>query len=134
MINRTKLTVRVFEKSDISLIIDYFINADEAFLKGMGAIKSKLPSKSDWLNKLYQEFEKPNTEKEFYYIIWLVNNNPVGHSNINNITYNKEATMHLHLWQPIKRQKGMGTEFLKMSILYYFKNFQLKKLICEPFA
>ena len=42
--------------------------------------------------------------------------------------------MHLHLWQPVKRKKGIGTEFVKMSIPYYFKNFKLKKLICEPYT
>ena len=46
----------------------------------MGAIKSKLPSKKDWLKKLYQEIEKPNSTKEFYYVIWLLNSKPVGHS------------------------------------------------------
>ena len=128
------LSIREINNDDIPLIIDYFINADEMFLKAMGAIKSKLPSKKDWLKKLYQEIEKPNSTKEFYYVIWLLNSKPVGHSNINNIIYNKEATMHLHLWQPVKRKKGIGTEFVKMSIPYYFKNFKLKKLICEPYT
>ena len=56
------------------------------------------------------------------------------HSNINNIEFGKSATMHLHLWEFIKRKSGLGIEFLKMSIPYYFENFGLEKLVCEPYS
>lgn len=128
------LSVREMEKSDIELIVDYFIDADVAFLKGMGANKSKLPKRNDWIDKLNREFEKPNEEKEFYYIIWLIDGQASGHSNINKIEFGKEATMHLHLWNSQKRKKGLGLEFLKKTIPYYFKYFQLEKLVCEPYA
>jgi len=38
------ISVRAMKRSDIVLIVDYFINADSEFLKGMGAEKSKLPN------------------------------------------------------------------------------------------
>ena len=31
-------------------------------------------------------------------------------------------------------KKGLGLDFLKLTIPYYFKNFRLQKLICEPYA
>jgi len=34
------------------------------------------------------------------YVMWLFENKPIGHSNINNIVYGQEAYMHLHLWAP----------------------------------
>ena len=34
----------------------------------------------------------------------------------------------------MSRRKGIGLELLKMSIPYYFKQLNLKELICEPFA
>jgi RimJ/RimL family protein N-acetyltransferase len=129
-----KISVREFKKEDIELIIDYFINSNTEYLKGMGAIKSKFPTRKKWLEKLYQEIVKSNTEKEFYYVIWEIDNVPVGHSNINNITFGKQATMHLHLWQSNKRKKGLGVEFIKQTIPFYFKYFELEKLICEPYA
>lgn len=128
------ISVREITENDIELIVDYFINSSVEFLIGMGADKSKLPKKSDWIKKLKSEFKKPYREKEFYYIIWLIDGLAIGHTNINKIEFGKFATMHLHLWEPIKRKSGLGTELIKMSIPYYFENFKLKKLICEPYA
>ncbi len=129
-----KISVREMQKSDIELIVDYFVNADSEFLKGMGADKSKLPHKPEWIIKLNQEFDKANSEKEFYYIIWLINDDPAGHSNINKIKFGQTATMHLHLWKSDKRKSGLGLDFLKRTIPFFFENFELKKLICEPYT
>lgn len=129
-----EMTVREMQLTDIEKIVDYFVNADKEFLKGMGADKSKLPKREEWIEKLKLEFKKPYAEKEFYYIIWLIDNLPIGHSNINKITFGKDATMHLHIWKNDKRKNGLGLDFLRLTIPYYFKNFNLKKLICEPYS
>ena len=42
--------------------------------------------------------------------------------------------MHLHLWENSTRKKGLGLDFLKMTVPYYFKNLELQKLICEPYS
>ena len=129
-----KVSVRQMVKSDIDLIVDYFMNATPDLLTAMGADKTKLPNKTAWIKKLNIEFDKPNEKKEFYYIIWLLDNQPVGHSNINKIQYGKSATMHLHLWNGQNRKKGIGAEFLKRSLPFYFKNFNLENLVCEPYS
>jgi len=121
-------------ESDIKLIIDYFINADSQFLKEMGADKSKLPNRTEWIKKLNREFKRQNEQKEFYYIIWLIDNQPIGHSNINNIDFGETATMHLHLWKSNNRKHGLGFELLKQTIPFYFNNFKLDRLICEPYS
>lgn len=128
------LTVREMKKSDIELIVDYFINADYEFLKGMGALKNKLPNRTDWIKKLQFEYERPYRLKEFYYIIWLINDQPTGHSNINNIDFGQSATMHLHLWRNNDRKNGLGFNFINRTLPFYFKNFKLKNLICEPYS
>ncbi|MBC2845427.1 GNAT family N-acetyltransferase [Winogradskyella flava] len=129
-----KLNVREIQENDIEKIVNYFVNADAEFLKGMGADKSKLPKRENWIKKLESELKKPYKTKEFYYIIWLLDNQEIGHSNINNIEFGKSATMHLHLWNNAKRRSGLGLDFLRLTIPYYFKNFGLEKLICEPNA
>jgi len=129
-----KLTVREIQVNEIEKIVDYFINADAEFIKGMGADKSKLPKKKEWIEKLESEVKKPYSEKEYHYIIWLFNKRAVGHSNINNIEFGKSAKMHLHLWNNDKRKRGLGLKFLRLTIPYYFKNFGLEKIICEPFS
>ena len=128
-----KLAVRELILSDIEKVVDYFINSNAGFLKGMGADKSKLPEKKEWTEKLKLEFKKPYAQKEFYYIIWLIDKQPVGHSNVNNIEFGKSAMMHLHIWNNDKRKRGLGVELLKLSIPYFFKNLGLQKLICEPY-
>lgn len=128
------LSVREIHLDDIEKVVDYFIDANDTFLKGMGADKSKLPKREEWIQKITLEYKKSYPEKEFYYMIWLLDNQPIGHSNVNHIRYGKEATMHLHLWKPIERKKGLGVKLLKLTIPYFFKNLQLKKLICEPYA
>lgn len=128
------LTVREIQLNDIEKIVDYFILADEKFLHGMGADKSKLPDKREWIKTLESELKKSYTNKEFYYIIWLLDNQEVGHSNINNIEFGKSATMHLHLWNGEIRKRGLGLDFLKLTIPYYFKNFGIETLICEPYS
>lgn len=128
------ISVRQLAITDHQTIIDYFLQADEDFLQAMGVDPAKLPSKKQWLNTLNSDFYLQPEQKQFFYIIWLLNNQPVGHSNINKITFGEEAYMHLHLWRKDKRQKGMGTPFLKLTIPYFFDTFQLKKLYCEPSA
>jgi RimJ/RimL family protein N-acetyltransferase len=125
------LSARELIESDIENIVDYFLNADTDFLRHMGADRQKLPERRPWIHLIQGEYGKPYEEKEFYYIIWLLDGQPVGHSNINNIQFGKSATMHLHLWDNDSRRKGLAAEFLKLSIQYYFKNFRLQKLICE---
>jgi RimJ/RimL family protein N-acetyltransferase len=129
-----QLNVREIERSDIEKIVDYFVNADAKFLKEMGADKSKLPKRGEWIEKLESELRKTHQEKEFYYIVWLIDGEPIGHSNINKIEFGNMATMHLHLWRNDKRKNGLGFDFLKQTIPYYFKNFELEKLICEPYS
>ena len=129
-----KLSVRHLEITDHKNIVDYFLNSDKDFLNSMGVDTSKLPSRQEWLDILHSDFTLSTDKKKFFYIIWLLDNQPVGHSNINNIIYSNEAYMHLHIWQKQARQKGMGVEFLKLTIPYYFDIFQLKNLFCEPSA
>ncbi len=129
-----KLDIREMHSYDIEIIVDYFVNADHSFLRGMGVEKNKLPKRADWIEKLKIDLTKPYEKKEFYYVIWLIDNKAVGHSNINMIEFDSIATMHLHLWDKENRKNGLGIEFLKLTIPCYFEKFSLKKLICEPFS
>lgn len=128
------LSVREYQLNDIEKVVNYFVDADDEFVKDMGADKSKFPTKEEWTNKLKSELGKPYSQKTFYYIIWLINDEPIGHSNVNAIDYGKTAVMHLHIWDNKKRKSGFGLEFLKLTIPYYFKHLKLETLICEPSA
>lgn len=129
-----RLTVREMISSDCERIVDYFLDADPEYILGMGAFPDKLPERSQWIEKLSRGFQKPFKEKEFYFVIWLLNGEPIGHSNLNEINFGFEARMHLHIWVEKARKKGFGFSFLKQTIPLYFSHFNLQKIICEPYA
>ncbi|MBL0054622.1 MAG: GNAT family N-acetyltransferase [Chitinophagaceae bacterium] len=128
------LSVRELSAGDIPLLTDYWLNSNPGFLSGMGVDLSKMPSRSDWHSMLEEQLHQSYAEKKSYCLIWLVNGEPVGHSNVNKIIFGQEAYMHLHLWTPDARQKGHGLNFVKMGIPLFFKNLELKTLYCEPYA
>lgn len=131
---QNNLSVREIKESDFESIVDYFLKADKDFLSGMGVDTCKLPQREEWLKLLSDEYQQPIENKKIFYVIWTLSNEPIGHSNINKIIYGQQAYMHIHLWHSGKRQKGMGSEFIKMSLPYYFDNFKIIKLYCEPYA
>ena len=129
-----KLSVRPLQTEDIDLLADYWLNSSDDHLIKMGVDLSKIPKRSDLVNNLTHQINKPIQEKQSYALIWLLNNRPIGHCNVNQIQYGAQAFMHLHLWESPKRQKGLGTQLLKQSLPYFFKDLKLKQLFCEPYA
>ena len=129
-----QLSIRPFNTSDFDGMINYFLESSTAFLAGMGADKSKLPNSSVWKDRLLEDFRKPLTERSFFYVLWMLDGKGVGHSNLNKIQFGKEAFMHLHLWEPSKRQQGIGLQFLSQTLPLYFSSFELPLLYCEPYA
>ncbi len=129
-----KRSVREMRTSDINLVIDYFLGSDAQFLKALGVDANKLPGSEQWRKIISDELQQPVETKKLYYVIWEINELPVGHSHISDIVFGKEAYMHLHLWHPEDRNIGNGSYFVKESLSYYFQRFKLKKLYCQPYA
>lgn len=129
-----QLSVREMQADDISLITDYWLESDPDFLVGMGADLSKMPSRKELNRMLTNQLRMPLKLKMSYALIWLIDNKPSGHTNVNSIIFGKEAYMHLHIWHPDYRKKGIGTQLVTMSLPYYFENLKLQELFCEPYA
>ena len=128
------LSVREILEEDIPLITQYWLGSDNAFLTGMGVDLAKIPSKEDWYIMLKAQLNQRYEEKKSYCIIWILNEKPIGHSNINKIVFGEEAYMHLHIWDADARKKGVGTELIKLTLPYFFENCKLRQLYCEPYA
>ena len=129
-----KRNVRELTKDDVNLIIDYFLNSTPEHLLRLGVDENKLPGKDQWIKIIIDDLELPLEKRKFYYVIWEVNSIPVGHSNINDIAFGREAFMHLHIWNTGERQKGNGAYFVKESLKYYFEKFRLERIYCQPNA
>ncbi len=128
------LTVNQITPYQTELILNYWYNASDIYLQGMGATRSKLPLRGDMSKFLLEQINLPYEQKQSYCIIWQSNHVPVGHCNVNKIEFGNQASMHLHLWNPDQRKKGMGVEFVKKSLPYFFNNLKLQKVYSEPYA
>src|SRR5207249_9413466 len=47
---------------------------------------------------LLADHEKPDRERDRFYLVWIFRGRRVGHSSINQIVLGDEAFIHLHLW------------------------------------
>lgn len=129
-----QLSVRELQQKDIEPLTAYWLTASPEFLIGMGVDLQKMPRPEEWSMMLNEQLQTSLKDKKSYCIIWLENDVAVGHCNINKIIYGEEAYMHMHLWNNASRKKGNGTAFVKLTLPYFFENYQLKKLYCEPYA
>ncbi|MAX81295.1 MAG: GNAT family N-acetyltransferase [Crocinitomicaceae bacterium] len=134
MLQQEEPTLRLLTADDIPLIADYWLLSDSDFLIGMGVDLDKLPSREGLTNMLTQQLNLPDAEKASLAMILEVDGKPVGHCNVNQITFGKEATMHLHLWNTQHRQKGLGTTMVLKALPEFFNRLQLQTLWCEPYA
>ena len=128
------LSVREIQHSDIEPLSDYWFKSSPEFLIDMGVDLSKMPTREEWKEMLNEQLNQSYEEKKSYCIIWLLNDKPVGHSNVNRIIFGEEAYMHLHIWESGNRTKGLGLQFVKMTLPFFFQNMKLKKICCEPYA
>ena len=129
-----ELSVREIRHSDIEPLSQYWFRSDPEFLVNMGVDLSKMPTKDEWKQMLTEQISQSYEEKKSYCIIWLVNDEPIGHSNVNRIIFGEEAYMHLHIWKKDNRTKGLGLQFVKMTLPWFFEKMKLKKLCCEPYS
>ncbi len=128
------ISVREIEEKDIVALCDYWFESDPEYMHSLGVDISLLPERKILADLILGQISKTPKETAGYVLIWEYNNQAIGHSNINSIFYGEFAFMHLHLWNPEKRKKGMGTALVKKSLPFYFENFKLKKLYCTPYA
>jgi RimJ/RimL family protein N-acetyltransferase len=132
--NNGHLSVRELQQSDIEAICDYWLQSDPSFLEAMGVDLEKIPRREDWRSMLNEQLSQSLRDKKSYCIIWLLDGNAVGHSNINKIVFGEEAYMHLHIWKPAARKKGYGMRFIGMTLPFFFERFELKRLYSVPYA
>ena len=130
----SSVSVREMKHSDIEYLANYWYTSNSKHFEAMGANKDKLPKKSIFIKMMKDQINASVENKKSYALIWEIDKTRIGHSNVNNIVFEKEATMHLHLWNLHNRKKGIGTALVKKSLPYYFKNLRLKKIICEPYS
>lgn len=126
--------VREGTAEDMKWVVAYFHDSSKDFLTLLGADIDLLPSREAWLAALLGDLQRPLPDREKFYVVWEVDGVAVGHSNLSDIEYGRVANMHLHLWKPAHRRRGVGRRLVRSSIDLYFDRFELETLLCEPHA
>lgn len=129
-----KLSTRKMQWEDIDLIADYWSEADEVYLQGMG-VDTTIPfSKESFLQRMRDQFKLPIDKKNAFCVIWLLDDIPIGHNNTNPTIFGDSAYMHLHIWYAEHKGKGLGYQFLQKSIPEIMDSLELNTLFCQPYA
>lgn len=129
-----RLSVRELQLKDISLVTNYWATRTPEQLMAMGVETSKFPSSQEFEKMLTLQTQLLYKHKSNYALIWEVDGKAIGHCNVNAIEYGNNAFMHLHVWIAELRKIGIGTELVKKSLPFFFKNLKLKELFCQPYA
>ena len=128
------LSIRPPKTEEIHLIVDYFYQCSSVDLNRMGIAPEQLPPPKKWVENIQHQMALADKEKELFYLLWYIDEQLVGHSNLSHLVYGKTAKVHLHLWPSEKRQSGLGKLFMEQCLTHYFSRFALPEIICEPKA
>lgn len=128
------LTVREMRLDEVHLIIDYFYAATPEYLEMMGVDPSRLLPPQAWYARLESEYAVPIEQRQYYTVIWLLDDRPIGYSSCDKIVFGERANMHLHVIPPEHRNRGIGRDCVRKSVAIYFHQFRLKELFCQPNA
>ena len=85
------LSIRELQATDIPLLTNYWLNADEDYMRSMGVDLNKMPSREQWEQMLTTQLAQDYSEKQAFAIIWELDGQPIGHSNVNKIVFGEEA-------------------------------------------
>ena len=127
------LAVRPLTAEDIPYIEKYWRTRSPETLVLMGVDAEKLQP-VDFNSVVGDQLSLPIENRSNFYVIWMMDGKPIGHSNVGKLSFGEEATMHLHVWDAEQRQRGVGTAMVLKSLKLYFDTLQLKRVICEPNA
>lgn len=128
----TTLSIRSLQEVDIPYIVDYWFKNTNENLIQMGVDKTKLISQLEFENSLQTIRSTPLEKVKSHYIIWLIDNRPVGYNALKDIVRDEIAHMHLHMWNAEYRGKGYGATLFCMAALEFYNTFNLKMILCEP--
>jgi RimJ/RimL family protein N-acetyltransferase len=128
------IAVRDLILAEAGLVINYFHRSTPEHLEVLGVDPTRLPRPDVWREGFRHEFSLPLDQRRSFVLIWLLDDRPVGFSSCDKIVFGERANMHLHVFEPERRQQGLGNECVRRSVDIYFQKLRLKSLFCEPNA
>ena len=98
----------------------------------LGVDRGRLPEV--WRESLDHEFERPIEERQYYSLLWLIDDETVGFASTDRLRFGDQAFMHLHIVEPLRRNRGYGMRFVRRSAQIFFETLDLQRPFCEPNA
>jgi RimJ/RimL family protein N-acetyltransferase len=120
--------------SEVGIRVDYFHNSSDDHLRTLGVDRGLMPSRAAWREYYEADYVLPIEDRDSYLLVWEYNDQVVGFSSTDQITFGEQAFMHLHILGPSHRRSGMGTQFVRQSATIYFQVLELQRLYCQPNA
>ncbi len=131
---RGRPTVRPMRLDEVGIRIDYFHGASDEYLLKLGVDRALLPDRDAWRAAYEADFARPLAERDTYNLAWELDGRVVGFSSVDDIDFGEQAFMHLHIVEEPQRRRGLGTDFVRLSVQEYFRALELKRLFCQPNA
>jgi RimJ/RimL family protein N-acetyltransferase len=119
---------------EVDIRIDYFHGSSDDQLRGLGVGRELLPAPDAWREFDEADRARPIRERVSYSLVWELDDEVVGFSTADAITFGAEAFMHLHILRREQRRSGLGTQFVRESAAIYFRVLELQRLFCQPNA
>jgi RimJ/RimL family protein N-acetyltransferase len=129
-----RLRVREMRLAEVDVRIDYFHSSSGDYLRTLGVDRSLLPSRAAWRESCEADYSRPIQDRDTYSLIWELDDQVVGFSSTDHITFGEQAFMHLHILDPAHRRSGLGAQFVRRSAATYFHVLELQRLYCQPNA
>lgn len=124
----TSTLVREMKTSDINPLVDYWTNLDFDTAFTIGIDRDKIPDYSTISQMLMEQINLPLSKKNTYILICELGGKAVGHSNISPVYEGEQANVHVHIWEKVHRNSGLGLSFLKECLPVYFREYNLNAL------
>jgi RimJ/RimL family protein N-acetyltransferase len=129
-----ELEVRAMRLDETAVIVDYFHGSTPEHLDTLGVDPTRLPDPERWRQNYEREFAQPLEQRTSFQVVWLLDDEIVGFSTVDQLRFGEQANMHLHIVRPDRRRLGLGVEFVRRSATFYFETFHLQRLFCQPNA
>ena len=118
------LTVREMTAAETDLIVEYFLNSTPEHLEMLGVDPTRFPPAASWRERLRREAALPIEQRSAVLVIWLSDDQPIGFSTADKISFGEQANMHLHVIDLERRHQGIGADCVRRSVDLYFETIE----------
>jgi len=117
---------------DVPRVVSYVVDSSPEDRKRLGV--ANVPAREALTESLLEACTVPQEFARSSYLIWKVDDRPVGFSSLKGIVPGEHGGMHLHMWETELRGRGFGAILFCRSAVEFHDRFRLRSIVCEPRA